>query len=184
MPLTGRQKATILLSLLGPELSGLILKFLPEDLQDAITSGMNSLPAPSPELISSVIKELSGFMALPSAVQETPVTTKQNNISEPARVVNVKPTQSETPRSPYDILFYSQPKKVAAALSAERVPVIVFVLSILPEVQRKEVLNYFGDKKIEFERMIKTIKNTLVKEKIKENVVKILSARLERLSLS
>lgn len=181
MPLTGRQKATILLSLLGAEISSQILKFLPEELQDLITSGMNNLPAPSPELISSVINEFSGFMALPSGKEEV------NNI--PKKVVDtdvpkVTKTQHETLKNPYDILFYTQPRKVAAALSAERIPIIAFVLSILPDVQRKEVLSYFGDKKTEIEKNIKMLKNSSLKDQIKDTIVKILTVRLERLSLS
>ena len=182
MALTGRQKATILLSLLGTEISSEILKFLPEDLSDAITSGMSNLPAPSPELVSSVLEEFSGFMTLPpaqgtSAAQEKHYTPAASE--KPAKM----PAQ-ETKRSPYDILFYSQPRKIAAALSAERPWVVAFVLSILPEVQRKEALSYMSERKIELDRMGKSLKNTPIKEQIKENTVKILSGRLERLSLS
>ncbi|MFA5104077.1 MAG: hypothetical protein WC527_02755 [Candidatus Margulisiibacteriota bacterium] len=179
MVLTGRQKATILLSLLGTEVSSEILKFLPEDLSDAITSGMNNLPAPSPELISSVLEEFSGFMTLPSAQS---ASAKHNSSS--ATEQPVKTSVQETQRSPYDILFYSQPRKIAAALSAERPWVVAFVLSILPEVQRKEALSYMIERKNELEKMVKSLKSTPIKEHIKENTVKILSGRLERLSLS
>lgn len=183
MALTGRQKATILLSLLGAEVSTEILKFLPEDLSDAITSGMNNLPAPSPELISSVLEEFSGFMTLPSAQTQHSAQEKRYAAS-PAPERPAKTPAQETQRSPYDILFYSQPRKIAAALSAERPWVVAFVLSILPEVQRKEALSYMSERKTELERMVKSLKNTPVKDQIKENTVKILSGRLERLSIN
>ena len=180
MVLTGRQKATILLSLLGTEISSEILKFLPEDLSDAITSGMNNLPAPSPELISSVLEEFSGFMTLPSA-KAAPVAEKKPYT--PTGAQDKAPVQ-ESPRSPYDILFYSQPRKIAAALSAERVWVVAFVLSVLPEVQRKEVLSFMTERRSDLERMLKSLKNPPVREQVKESVVKILSGRLERMSLN
>ncbi len=181
MPLTGRQKATILLSLLGTEISSEILKFLPEDLSDAITSGMNNLPAPSPELISSVLEEFSGFMTLPPAQAGASIPPRRYPASAEKPQ---KAPESETQRSPYDILFYSQPRKIAAALSAERPYVVAFVLSILPEIQSKEALSYMSERKTELERMVKSLKNPVIKDQIKENVVKILSGRLERLSLN
>ncbi len=180
MPLTGRQKATILLSLLGTEISSEILKFLPEDLSDAITSGMNNLPAPSPELISSVLKEFSGFMTLPPGQQDMPAQNK-SYVPEPEK--KTKGSVPDTQRSPYDILFYSQPRKIAAALSAERGWVVAFVLSILPEIQRKEALSYMTDRKNDLERMIKSLKNPPVRDQVKEQIIKVLSGRLERLSL-
>lgn len=182
MVLTGRQKATILLSLLGTEISSEILKFLPEDLSDAITSGMSSLPAPSPELISTVLEEFSGFMTLPSA--QSASEEPENRYSAAVSEKPAKTSAQETQRSPYDILFYSQPRKIAAALSAERPCIVAFVLSVLPEVQRKEALSYMNERKNELERMVKSLKNTPIKEQIKENTVKILSGRLERLSLN
>lgn len=181
MVLTGRQKATILLSLLGTEISSEILKFLPEDLSDAITSGINNLPAPSPELISSVLEEFSGFMTLPSAKQPQGAGTKP--YQEYQNVKDKSPAQ-ETQRSPYDILFYSQPRKIAAALSAERTWVVAFVLSIIPEVQRKEALSFMTERRTEIEKMIKSLKTTSVRDQIKESTVKILSGRLERMSIN
>lgn len=182
MVLTGRQKATILLSLLGTEISSEILKFLPEDLSDAITSGMSSLPAPSPELISSVLEEFSGFMTLPSASGAS--EEQRVRYTSPSAEKPSKATTQETQRSPYDILFYSQPRKIAAALSAERPWIVAFVLSILPEVQRKEALSYMNERKNDLERMVKSLKTPPIKEQIKENTVKILSGRLERLSIN
>jgi len=183
MVLTGRQKATILLSLLGTEISNEILKLLPEGFSDIITSGMNSLPMPSTELVSSVLEEFSGFMTLPAASAGTPQQSQQPN-PVPGQNKPQKAAAAETQRSPYDILFYSQPRKVAAALSAERSWVVAYVMSILPPVQGKEVISYMSERKSEVERMIKLLKNPPVSSQIKEKIVKILSGRLERLSLN
>ena len=181
MVLTGRQKATILLSLLGTEISNEILKLLPEGFSDIITSGMNSLPMPSTELVSSVLEEFSGFMTLPAASAGAPRQVQQES---PVQGKPQKTAVTDTQRSPYDILFYSQPRKVAAALSAERSWVVAYVMSILPPVQGKEVLSYMSERKSEVERMIKLLKNPPVSSQIKEKIVKILSGRLERLSLN
>ena len=178
MALTGREKATILLSLLGSDLSAQILKSLPEEYSDLITSGINNLPVPSAELIKSVLEEFTSFMSLPGA-------SPKRAIEQPQGTVAVSEAPRQTPpaqRGPYDILFYSQPRKVAVALSAERSSVAAYVLSILPPVQAKEVLASMPERRKELEAIIRAIKKPAVSEQIKERIVRILSERLERLS--
>jgi len=65
MALTGREKATILLSLLGADLSAQIMRSLPPDMADMIASGIHHLPNPSSDVISSVLEEFASFMSLP-----------------------------------------------------------------------------------------------------------------------
>ena len=67
MVLTGREKATIFLSILGAETAARLLRYLPEELAHVIAAGIDRLPAPSPESLSEVLDEFSGYMALPQA---------------------------------------------------------------------------------------------------------------------
>ena len=55
MKLSGREKATIFLSILGPETSAQVLRYLPGEVADLIASGINHLPTPSPEALGYVL---------------------------------------------------------------------------------------------------------------------------------
>ena len=58
MALTGREKATIFLSILGADVSSRILRYLPGELADLIASGINHLPTPSPEALAEVLSQV------------------------------------------------------------------------------------------------------------------------------
>lgn len=169
MALSGREKAIILLSLLGGDLSSRILESLPEEFADLIASGVNSLPTPSSDAISGVIEEFSSFMTLPE-------TSARRVIEEK------KAPAQEQKRTPYDIIFYSPSKKVAAALSAERPSVTAFILSFFPKVRAVEILSFMGDKDSDIEKEMQSLRKTLLADKIKDVTVNILSQRIERMS--
>lgn len=175
MVLTGREKATILLSLLGSELSSQILQNLPEEFADLIAAGVNNLPTPSSNVIASVLDEFASFMALPAA-------PPRRVIEESSRPPSITTPPAEPKRSPYDILFYSPPRKVAVALSAERSYVTAYVLSILPPVQAAEVMTFMSERRKEIETIMRNLKKPPVSEQIKDRIVEILSDRLERLA--
>ncbi|MFA5098394.1 MAG: hypothetical protein WC490_07225, partial [Candidatus Margulisiibacteriota bacterium] len=103
MTLSGREKATILLSLLGPELAERILSFLPEDLADLITGGINRLPTPSSDAIKTVLDEFAGFVALPEGPSEERLP--------PLREDFVKTDQESPPaqNNASDQVLYSHP---------------------------------------------------------------------------
>lgn len=98
MALTGREKATIFLSILGMDVSSRVLRYLPEELADLIAAGINHLPSPSPEALSAVLDEYQSFLALPS----------------PEAGVLSRPTAS---RRSYSVLLYERPQTIAFMLS-------------------------------------------------------------------
>lgn len=98
MVLTGREKATIFLSILGMDVSSRVLRYLPEELADLIAAGINHLPSPSPEALSAVLDEYQSFLALPS----------------PGTGILSRP---ETPRRSYSALLYERPQTIAFTLS-------------------------------------------------------------------
>ena len=91
---------------------------------------------------------------------------------------------SETKRSVTDVLFYAQPKKIAVALSAERNPVIAFVLSFFPQVNVKETLLFMPDRKKDLEILFKSMKKNAMTDPVKDKILEILADRVERLSMS
>lgn len=168
MALSGREKATILLSILGTDLSSKVMGYLPSEFADLIAQGIDRLPKPSPEALAKVLDDFSSFMALAKA---------------PARkVIEDNSAKPSYPRNNLDAIFYSQPKKIAIALSAERIPTIAFLLSYLPQVQADEVLSFMSERKREIESAIRNIKKPIISEKIKIKLMEILAGRLERLS--
>lgn len=122
MPLSGREKATIFLSILGAETSSRILRYLPDELADLIASGINHLPSPSPEALSEVLGEFKSFLALPPA--PGPAAPKPQ---PPAPAKREKP-KAAAARKNYGMLLYERPQMVA------------FLLSLMPEEQREDVL--------------------------------------------
>ena len=92
--------------------------------------------------------------------------------------------QPASEKSPFDILFYSPPKKIAAALSAERGTVSAFCLSLLPPVQAGEVMQHMPEKRKEIEDILRGMKKPPVAEKIVEKILPILSDRIERMAYS
>jgi flagellar motor switch protein FliG len=98
MALSGREKATILLSILGAETASRVLRYLPNEIADLIAAGINHLPTPSPEILTEVMGEYQSFVAFPEA--------------PPA------PTQlpSRTRRN-YSFLMYERPQTVAFLIS-------------------------------------------------------------------
>lgn len=175
MALSGREKATILLSLLGADLAEKILSYLPEDLADLITSGINSLPTPSSDAIKSVLDEFAGFVSLPSAEKQAPAAIETHS-AEPAR-------EPETSKTPFDAVFYAHPKKLAMALASERTPVAAYVLSLMPAVASTEVLSLMPERKKEIESLMKTLKKPAIAEKMNENILKALAEKIERISV-
>ncbi len=181
MKLTGREKATILLSLLGSELSSTLIRNLPEEMADMIAQGINHLPNPSAEVISSVLDEFMSFMALPSAATKKVLQDNFSIMPQEAEPAPKPVAVPEERKGPSDILFYSHPKKVAMALSAERAPVVAYVLSLMPSVQSREVLSFMPERHKELDTILRTIKKPPISSDLKDPVVKIIADRIQRL---
>lgn len=59
--LTNRDKITIFLSLLGPEVAARVLKYLPDELARLAAAGIERLPLPSPDAVQTVLEEFNRF---------------------------------------------------------------------------------------------------------------------------
>lgn len=114
MPLTGREKATIFLSILGAENSARVLRYLPDELADLIAAGINHLPTPSPEALNEVMDEFKSYLALPAG-------------SGPAPRIEERPRPA-APRRSFAFLMYERPQLTAR------------LISLLPEERREDAL--------------------------------------------
>ena len=153
MPLSGREKATIFLSILGAETSARILRYLPEELADLIAAGINHLPTPSPEALSLVLDEFKSYLALPGPREEAP------RLAE-------KPKAAPRAKKNYSFLIYERPQMIA------------HLLSLMPEEQKEEVLAGLPKEKVVVEELYFSLKKTPLSEKLGTKLKEHFGARL------
>ena len=161
MPLSGREKATILLSILGAESSAKILRYLPGELADLIAAGVEHLPTPSPEALALILDEFNRYVALP-----------------PYRGAPAIEEAGPVAKDPKALLLSSSPKKIALNLLHERSQVIAFVISLLPPAQAADVLAYLPEQRREVETHLKDIKRIPLSLKIEEKILEALAKKL------
>ncbi|MGB9613088.1 MAG: hypothetical protein ACPL4K_02785 [Candidatus Margulisiibacteriota bacterium] len=149
MPLTGREKATIFLSILGADVASRILRYLPDELADLIAAGINHLPTPSPEAISEVLSEYQGFLALPET------TPEERYIPQPS-----------PPKRSYGLLLYERPQLAA------------FLISLLPEEERFNALQAVSREKVLIEELLNSLRKTPLQEKLAEKLKEIFAGRI------
>jgi len=148
MVLTGREKATIFLSILGADVSSRILRYLPDELADLIAAGINHLPTPSPDALSEVLGEYNGFLALPNADRE----------SLPPAAPGIKKS--------YGTLLYERPQMIS------------FLLSLMPEEGRSEVLHALPREKATIEALGGSLKHNLFRARLEEKLKEHFSGKL------
>jgi hypothetical protein len=142
MPLTGREKATIFLSILGAETSARILRYLPDELADLIASGINHLPSPSPDALAEVLRDFQSYVALPAA----PNTAQLPPSEEPPRPVR--------PRNAYASLMYERPQMRA------------FLIKMMPLEQQEEAYASLQRDKDLVQELTAQLKTNSLREKI------------------
>jgi flagellar motor switch protein FliG len=151
MPLTGREKATIFLSILGGETAARVLRYLPNELADLIASSLNHLPSPSPDALAEVLNDLKGFLALPSGGEggQLPQQIAPPPVSSPPA------TRS---RQQYQVLVYERPQLIA------------FLLSQLPPLERDEALLSLPREKPILVQLLGHLKKNHLQEKLAEKL--------------
>lgn len=155
--LSGKQKASIFLRLLGRDAGNKILSFLPKDLAQILLSQSGELAPPSREAVAAVLDEFNKFLSLPSA----------GNVLNTAKSV-----------SPLDILIQTSPSKLVKILSEERNAVLVFILSQLPVSVASDVLLLLAERRANIEDLRKIFKRVPIAEKLKEKIIQILAKRV------
>lgn len=142
MVLTGREKATIFLSILGAETAGRILRYLPDELADLIAAGINHLPSPSPDALSEVMDEFKSYIALPAG-EGAP------------RISRLTPPK---PRKNFSFLMYERPQMAA------------FLLSALPRNEQEEILLSLPREKAVILTLIDDLKTNPLTPKIRQKL--------------
>lgn len=169
MKLSGREKATIFLSILGPETSAQVLRYLPGEVADLIASGINHLPTPTPEALGYVLSDFRSFLALPPAMP-SPRTIPA---PEPA-----KPLIPREKMSPKDIILSASPKKLAFLLAEERPQIAAAVLSLFPDNERAGILDSLGAFREKVLAALKTRTKTNLSAKLEDQLIKYFAGKL------
>lgn len=151
--LSGREKATIFLSLLGAETSVRILRYLPDELADIIAEGINHLPNPSPESLTAVLQEFESYLALPQS-EEAPI----QRIGEPPK--------PKTPKRSYGILLYERPQMAA------------FVLNMLPTQEKTEALQGIPRDKMVVEELSRHLRPSAFHAKLEQKIKEHFSGKI------
>ena len=147
MPLSGREKATIFLSILGAETSARVLRYLPDELADLIAAGINHLPTPSPDALREVLGEFKGYLSLPKKEASPRLTESTEDVP------GVSATEPRSKKS-YIMLRYERPQTIA------------FLLSLLSEYEREEALNSLPRERNAVEDLLYSLKKNSLSPKI------------------
>lgn len=167
MSLTGREKATIFLSILGAETSAKVLRLLPEELADLIAEGINHLPAPSPEAIFTVLKELKSSLTLPKSSPQ-PILEQKNE-----REITL-----EAGAMPLEVIQAAAPRKLAALLLYEKSQIVAYLLSFLSPEKRLDVLNNLPSQRREIEDLLKNLHPVPATQKIEAKLLELWARKL------
>jgi hypothetical protein len=122
---------------------------LPEEIADLIAAGINHLPTPSSQALSEVLDEYQSFLALPETASPEPLPTRQT-----------------APRHSYASLLYERPQTTA------------FLLSLMPEEERGEILQSLPREKALIEELLTTLKANPLRPKLETKFREVFAGKV------
>ena len=168
MMLNGKERAAILLSVLGSEYSEKILDHLPSDVSGAIAEVLSKgRKKPSTDDISEIIDKFSMYMSNPE-----PETDE--DVDEEAASPAAKGKRGD----PVNIIIKASSDSIALAIKGERPEFIAFVLSHLPVNKINEILSKLGNLRREVEEKLIHMKDVPMTEVFQDQVLDIVAKRL------
>lgn len=188
MALSGREKATIFLSLLGAEVSARILRLLPDEMADLIAAGVNHLPSPSPDAIAAVLEDFRKFVLPPSSAVSplTLNTSLQNQEPEqqPEEEQGQPLEQEENANfksfsSPEEIILSAPARAIAAVLVYERPQVSALVLSLFSYNKALDVLMNLSTQRAKIEELMRNRLENKFTPKIKSLVIAQIAEKIK-----
>ncbi|HCY35856.1 MAG: hypothetical protein DKM50_04560 [Candidatus Margulisiibacteriota bacterium] len=134
--ISGREKATILLSIIGHQKAAQLLRRLPEEVSNLLAARVAELPKPSSNQIAFLLSELStnvleapkDVMSISSSqIKETPA-----DITESSQSIQIGSSEER--------LLSLPPMKLVNRLKNEKFRIQRYILSILPEGKANDIL--------------------------------------------
>jgi len=151
MALTGREKATIFLSILGADVSSRVMRYLPEEIAEQIAAGVNHLPSPSSQALAEVLDEYQSFLALPES-------------ATPERVA--PPPRPAAPRRSYAPLMYERPQTAA------------FILSLLTDEEKAEALQSLPRERPLIEELLASLRANPLRPKLEAKFREVFAGKV------
>ncbi len=164
MALTGKEKAMILLSLLGSDAGEKLLHYLPPEVSDIIAESIDHLPTPTPSAIAEVLSEFREISVPEEFEGRPPIPSIREEAEELTGI---------------DAVLKTPPRILTTLLLKERPQTIAFLLSELPYPQASEILSNLPEARREIEILMKGLKKSPFTSKIKEKIFDVLAKRLE-----
>lgn len=184
MVLSGREKATILLSILGSESSGKVLRYLPDEIADNLAGGLDSLPTPSAETLEEVLGEFQNFVnkdKMPKNKPEFPPELPKIEDDIP-KIENKKeplpPPPPPKPSTPIEILETADPVNLASAFLKERSQMIAFVLSNIKKDSCDKIIAQLPGQRDEIELWLDHMEKNKFSEIFKKSLIKHFSDKV------
>jgi len=139
MEINGKEKVRVLLNILGPEVTTLVLEYLPEDVAKELSVSLSKMPPPTPEIVHIVLKEMQSMFLEGSSPKRKAIESK--DFTEEAKSVRVETniTEEKEEIKGQDI---TKAEKIIQILRGETDQTVAFVLSNLDKKLRDEV--YFN----------------------------------------
>ncbi len=186
MALSGREKATIFLSLLGAEVSARILRLLPDEMADLIAAGVNHLPSPSPDAIAAVLEDFRKFVLPPSsAASPLTLNTSMQNQEQPQE----QPLEEEQEieenaglksfSSPEEAILSAPARSIAAVLVYERPQVSAMILSLFSYNKALDVLMNLSTQRAKIEELMRNRLENKFTPKIKDLVIAQIAEKIK-----
>jgi hypothetical protein len=189
-PLTGREKATIFLSLLGAETSARLMRYLPAELADLVASSVNHLPKPSPQAVASILEELRSFVSLPPAPPHTVAAASvipprgasaaasyASPAPQPAPFPSAPPPP-EKPKTPEEKFEQASARKLAGIFLYERAQIVAFALLLMSPEKQLEMLNNLPGQRPLIETLLRDHRKNGFTEGLKSKIIGYIAEKL------
>ncbi len=136
----GREKAALLLAMLGPQQSSAVLRRLPQDYAKKLASTVSNLPSPDPATLPVFLDEISRYLV--QAQSKTVLTTDSKEADMQDHVDAAQAAKPELRLKPEDIRSLSDltPAMLWEALAEERPQTVAFFSRHLLEETRDALL--------------------------------------------
>ncbi|MHB1419353.1 MAG: flagellar motor switch protein FliG [Bacillota bacterium] len=165
LTLTGLQKAAILLISLGPELSSVIMRQLPQDDIEKVSSEIANTSAVRPETRSQVLEEFLQLSEVQGYLIKGGVRYARDLLEKtvgPAKASEILKRLTENSKiKPFAMIRKTDPKQLASFIFNEHPQTIALILSYLEPDQASVVLSSLPhDQQSEIARRVATMERT------------------------
>lgn len=164
MNITGQEKAKVLLKILGPEVTSLVLEYLPEDLAKSLSVSLSQMPPPGPDIVKFVLREMQVIFLEGASPERKAIESKDFETEKKA------PPQPKEEMRARDM---SKAERIIQAIRGESDQTIAFILSNLNKELRDDV--YFNLPADVVERVNKLeVMKVPVSDKVYKSIEKII----------